>query len=55
MDPDVTWGMVGGAHVHYWADVQSVQGLRCYDNNAEREMSASPCTRSVPDYGRPIV
>ena len=34
-DPDVTWGMVGGALyivVHYWADLQSLHGFRCYDN-----------------------
>ena len=35
--------------VHYWADSQSVRGFRCYDN-AEREMSASACTRSMPGY-----
>jgi len=32
----VTWGIVAGANgplaVHYWADLQSVQGFRCYDN-----------------------
>ena len=46
--------------VQYWADLQSVYGFRCYDNihvcnlialytaiaySAEREMSASACTR----------
>jgi len=64
-DPDVTWGMVGGAlHavVHYWADLQSVHGFRCYDNihvckvialytaNSEREMSASACTGCMAGY-----
>jgi len=49
--------------VHCWADLQSVHGFRCYDNthvcklialytanacSAERELSASACTRSVP-------
>jgi len=49
--------------VHNWADLQSVHGFRCYDNihvrklivlytanayNADREMSASACTRSMP-------
>ena len=49
--------------VHYWADLKSVHGLRCYDNthvcmlivlytanaySAEREMSASACTRCMP-------
>ena len=35
-DPDVTWGMVGECRlvVHYWADLQSVHGFRCYDNTA---------------------
>jgi len=48
--------------VHYWADLLSVHGFRCYDNidvfklialhaanaySAEREMSASACTRST--------
>jgi len=47
---------------YYWADLQSVHGFRCYDNihvcklmavytpnaySAEREMSASACTRSM--------
>ena len=27
--------------MHYWADLQSVHGFRCY--GAEREMSASAC------------
>jgi len=32
MDPDVTWGSGTGCPrvVHYWADLQSVYGLRCY-------------------------
>jgi len=34
--------------VHYWADLQSLHGFRCYDNSAEREMPASACSRSVP-------
>jgi len=49
--------------VHYWADLQLVPGLCCYDNihvcklialytanmySGKREMSASACTRSVP-------
>jgi len=34
MDPDVTWGSGRGCPpvVHYWADLQSVHGLRCYGN-----------------------
>jgi len=33
-DPDVTWGSGRGCHqvVHYWADSQSGNGLRCYGN-----------------------
>ena len=33
-DPDVTWGSGRGCAlvVQYWADLQSVHGLRCYDN-----------------------
>jgi len=35
-DPDVTWGNGRGSPVvtHYWADLQSVHGFRCYDNIA---------------------
>jgi len=57
-DPDVSWRNGRGCLlvVHYWADLQSVHGFRCYDNiqvckhialytenaySAEREMSAS--------------
>jgi len=47
-DPDVTWGLVrnlgvSSIVVHYWADLQSVHGFRCYDNIAPNEMSASAC------------
>ena len=33
-DPDVTWGHGRGCLlvVHYWADLQSGHGLRCYGN-----------------------
>jgi len=33
-DPDVTWERGRGCPlvVHYWADLQSVHGLRCYGN-----------------------
>jgi len=33
-DPDVTWGHCRGCPlvVHYWADLQSGHGLRCYSN-----------------------
>jgi len=51
--------------VHYWADLQSVHGFRCYDNihackltalytanaySVEREMPASVCTRSMAGH-----
>ena len=44
-DPDVTWGSGRGCplDVHYWADLQSGHGLRCY---GEREMLASTCLYS---------
>jgi len=53
--------------VHYWVDMQSVHGFHCYDNihicklialysanvySAEREMSASACTRSMAGLHR---
>ena len=33
-DPNVTWGRGRGCPlvVHYWADLQSGHGLRCYGN-----------------------
>ena len=33
-DPDVSWGSGRGCPlvVHYWADLQSVHGMRCYGN-----------------------
>ena len=36
-DPDITWGSGRGCplFVHYWADLQSVHGLRCYGNTME--------------------
>jgi len=52
--------------VHYLADLQSAHDFRCYDNirlcklialytanaySAEREMSASACTRSMASFG----
>jgi len=35
-DPDVTRGMVNTCPLvaHYWADLKSVHGFRCYDNIA---------------------
>jgi len=55
--------------MHYWEDLQSVHWFRCYDNihvckliasytanaySAEREMSASACTRSGTGYYIPL-
>jgi len=36
-DPDVTWRSGRGCPlvVHYWANLQSVHGLRCYGNTME--------------------
>jgi len=44
MDPDVTWWSGRGCPVvvHYWADLQSVHGLRCYGNIMR--------TRNVSEY-----
>ena len=43
-DPDVTWQSGRGCPlvVHYWADLQSVHGLRCYGNITR--------TRNVREY-----
>jgi len=43
-DPDVTWGSGMGCPlvVHYWADLQSVHGLRYYGNITR--------TRNVSEY-----
>jgi len=63
-EPDETWRNGRGCPlvVHYWADLQSVHGFRCYDHihicklivlytanayTAEREMSASAYIRSM--------
>jgi len=45
-DPDVTWGVVEAAPlvVHYWADLQSVHGLRCY-GNITRTLVYAGCAR----------
>jgi len=36
-DPDVTWGSGRFCPlvVHYWVDLQSVRGMRCYGNIME--------------------
>ena len=43
-DQDVTWNCGSGCPlvVHYWADLQSGHGLRCYDNITR--------TRNVSEY-----
>jgi len=43
-DPDVTWGSGRSCPrvVHYWADLQSMHGLRCYGNITR--------TRNVSEY-----
>ena len=63
--PDVTRGNGSGCPlvVHYWADLQSVHGLRSYDNIAPRVLAIGAhdsiaanakfqqvhaCTRSMP-------
>jgi len=47
-DLDVTWGHGRGCPlvVHYWADLQSVHGLRCYGNNANPSYKLT----SIPRY-----
>jgi len=48
-DPDVTWRISTGCPlVHYWADLQSMHGFRCY--TVEHETPASARTRSMPGY-----
>jgi len=51
-DSDVTWGSGRGCPlvVHYWADLKSVHGMRCYGNIMEmrgraQRQSARPSTR----------
>jgi len=38
--------------VHYWADLQSMHGLHCYDNIA-RTRSVSECLYSLYAWLRP--
>jgi len=53
-DPDSGCNLGNGSGcpvvVHYWAELESVHGFRCYDNSTEREMSASASTRSMPGF-----
>ena len=48
-DLDVTYGSGRGCPivVHYWADLQSVHGLRCY-GNITRTRNASQCMLLLP-------
>jgi len=52
-DPDVTWGNGTRCPLvrHYWADLQSVHGFRCYDNIA-RKRNVSECSRSRSTVGQ---
>jgi len=55
-DPDVTWRSGTGCPlvVHYWADLQSVHGLRCYGNTVEicvPEPSTSHAARTTHACG----
>ena len=45
-DPDVTWGHGRGCPlvVHYWADLQSGNGLRCYGNITRTLVTAAAWT-----------
>ena len=45
-DPDVTWERGRGCPlvVHYWADLQSGHGLRCY-GNITRTLVYAVCAR----------
>jgi len=51
-DPGVTWGSGRGCPlvVHYWADLQSVHGIRCYGNIMEcmAEPSGNPPAQRTP-------
>ena len=48
MDPDVTWWNGRGCPVvvHYWVDLQSAHGFRCYDSIA-RTRNVSECMYSL--------
>ena len=54
-DPDVTWGSGGGCPlvVHYWADLQSVHGMRCYERGTEaaRALFGRLCSSTVAHLG----
>jgi len=48
-DPDVTWGRGRGCPlvVHYWADLQSGHGLRCYGNITQTLVTALRPSRDM--------
>ena len=50
-DLDVTWGSGRGCPliVHYWADLQSVHGLRCYGNITRNLVYAGECALLISD------
>jgi len=49
MDPDVSWGHGGRCSLvmHYWADLQSVHGFRCYDNIAPNAECQRVCVLAL--------
>jgi len=56
-DPDVIWS--SGSCVHYWTDLRSVHGFRCYDNIGPRVLAVGAHmtayrrkrrTRNVSEY-----
>ena len=55
--PDVTWANGRGFPlvVHYWADLQSVHGFRCYDNIAPNAKYQRVLVLALCLVGRPFV
>ena len=53
-DPDVTWGNGRGCTlvVHYWANLQSLHGFRCYDNIARTRNVRLWYSRICAEKGR---
>ena len=55
--PGVTWGMVV---VHYWANLQSVHGFRCYDIivlnvKCQRVLVLTPCLVRLTNKTRQLL
>jgi len=48
-DPDVTWGRGRGCPLvmHYWADMQSGHGLRCYGNTKRTLVTSLRPSRDI--------